>query len=88
MVLTFLPPIEFAPLPRPAEIKCFVRAEPDSRNRGVLDARGNRLPPSFVHHVDNNLYADIPQSMRRTIAASIMSLVELLGFPTVNVQIA
>ena len=88
VALAFLPPIEFAPPPTPVEIKSFVRAEPDSRNRGVLDARGNRLPPPFLHHVDDNLYADIPQYMRRTIAASIMALFELLGYPTLNVQIA
>jgi hypothetical protein len=88
VALAFLPPIEFAPPPTNTERQSFVQAEPDSKNAGVLDQFGNRLPPPFVHHVDDNLYADVPQFMYRTIAASILSLFEVLGYPTTNVQIA
>jgi hypothetical protein len=43
------------------------------------------LPPQYDHHVDDNLYADIQQSMRLTVSASILALYDVLGFPSVDV---
>jgi TPP-dependent pyruvate/acetoin dehydrogenase alpha subunit len=42
----------------------------------------------FVYYVADNLYADALQFMRRTIAASIMSVFEVFGDPTTIVQLA
>ena len=81
----FLPPIEFAPAPTDAEIAEFCPAERDSRNPGVLRPDGSRLPPIYAHHVDDCYYSDIAEYMTRTVAASALSLFEVLGYPKAGV---
>jgi hypothetical protein len=88
LAAAFLPSIVFAAPPTPAEVATFVQANADAENPGVLDANGERLPPAFVTHVDDCAYADIREFMLRTIAASIMALFEVLGYPMVDVQVA
>ena len=78
----YLPTIELAPPPTKAEIATFQRADRDSLNRGVIDANGQRRPPTFSHHVDDNLYADIDINMLPAVSSSALSLYTLLGFPT------
>ena len=39
-------------------------------------------PPRYFHWVDDNLYADIRKHMLRTIAASIIALYDILGYPS------
>ncbi|CAJ1954270.1 unnamed protein product [Cylindrotheca closterium] len=80
-VAKYLPKLSLAPLPTPSDIAAFTPAEPDSKNQGVLKADGSRKSPTFDHHVDNCLYADVALFLRQTISASILALYILLGFP-------
>ena len=78
---THLPAIELANPPTSAEVDCFVRAEADSANTGILDSLGHRLPPQFDHHVDDNIYCDVAAHMAQTVSASALALWHVLGFP-------
>ena len=57
----YLPEFNFAPPATPAERALFARAIADSINTGVFDKEGNRRSPTFDHHVDDNMYADIQE---------------------------
>ena len=73
--------VKIAPPPTPLEIQSFSPAYTDSINKGVLDVYGNRLPPPYPHHVDDNFYADIGRYIAHTIAASVLALYTILGAP-------
>lgn len=73
--------INMSPPPTPAEIGQFSLAYADSIHKGVLDPAGNRLPPPFPHHVDDNLYADTARYLAHTIAASVLALYAIFGDP-------
>ena len=77
----YLPEFKFAPPATDLERASFARAIPDSINTGVLDAEGNRRSPTYNHHVDDNMYADITELLPRAAAASIIALYEILGYP-------
>jgi hypothetical protein len=80
----FLPLIELlAPPPLLDEILQFATATRDSKNPGVaLDATGNVHSPGFFHHVDDNMYATLGDSIARALVpASLISLYELVGYP-------
>jgi hypothetical protein len=77
----FLPALRFAPEPSKNEQTTFVQANTDSLNPGVLRTDGSRRPPTFDHHVDDALYADIRSSFKQTVASSILALYLILGFP-------
>jgi len=77
----YLPKIVLEPEPPRAICADFGQATRDSQNRGVLDANGRRLPPPFVHHVDDKMYADVSEFMLRTVAAAVLSIYEILGYP-------
>lgn len=79
----FLPTLQLAPEPTPVEIQHFARADADSINTGVLDVNGQRLPPPYNHHVDDNLYADVGRFMKLAVSASALALYFILGFPTI-----
>ena len=76
-----MPTLEFVPPPTPEEIAEFAPAEPDSRNKGVLDANGNCLAPRYPHHVDDNMCGDILRHMERTVGAGLLGICHILGFP-------
>ena len=57
----------------------FAAAYKDSKNPGVLDGDGNRLPPQYVAHVDDHLYADVEAHMPTTVACSVVSLDDVFG---------
>ena len=80
-VHSYLPPLKLAPLPTASEISAFTPAERDSQNLGVFDTANQRKSPSYDHHVDDNLYADVAKHLRQTISASILALYLILGFP-------
>ena len=80
-----MPQFRLAPPPTQREISEFAIAEPDELNPGVLDDNGNRLPPQFNHHVDDNLYADVREHVERTLASSVIALYEILGYPSEDV---
>jgi hypothetical protein len=82
-----LPPIQHQEPPAPAVVAQFVQANRDSKNQGVLDNKGNRLPPPYRHHVDDCLYGDVGRYLERTVCASALALYELLGFPSDTRQI-
>ena len=77
----FLPAIKLAAPPSANEIRVFARADADSRHKGVLDDKGNRLAPQFDHHVDDNIYADVSEYMYTTVCSSVLALWKILGFP-------
>ena len=77
----YLPPFTFAPPATPAERVVFAKAIPDSINTGVLDEDGNRRSPTYDHHVDDNMYADITDLLLRASSASIIALYEIVGYP-------
>ena len=79
--LPVLPPISFAAEPTVEEVASFTPADGDALNPGVLDNNGNRKPPTYPMHVDDNLYADIQEFLPRTVAASAASLFDILGWP-------
>jgi hypothetical protein len=79
--LPLLPEIQHQDPPTADEIGTFVQANRDSKNLGVLDEDGNRKPPEFRHHVDDDLFADVLEHLERSACASALALYEILGFP-------
>ena len=77
----YLPKLTFEKPATEEERAEFVVAIPDSRNRGVFDKNGNCTSPRFNHHVDNDMYADITKFMEQAVAASIISLYKIVGYP-------
>ena len=77
-----LPPITTSPPPTAQEVAAFALADACPLNRGVIDACGNRLPPPYPMHVDDNLYADVLLHLCRSVCASAGGLFELFGWPT------
>ena len=68
--------------PTEEEIATFMQIPPDSTNPGV-QAEGGYAPdtPPYVHHVDDNLYGALREQLERAVAASIMSLYDVCGWP-------
>jgi hypothetical protein len=77
----FMPPLQFSAVPSPAEVAAFTPAFADTLNPGVLAADGQRLPPPFLHHVDDCAKCDVGSLMPRAVSASTVSLYHLVGFP-------
>ena len=63
----------------PTDAREFEIAHMDSKNPGILDKDGNRLPPQYVAHVDDHLYADVEKYMPTTVACSVVSLDDVFG---------
>ena len=63
------------------ELQAMTQATRDSINTGVLDSNGNRLPPTFSHHVDDNMYSDLASMIKRAASASVISAYEVFGYP-------
>ena len=78
----YLPSFKFAPPATPEERALFTKAIPDLINRGVFDDDGKRKSPTFDHHVDDNMYADITEHLPKAAAASVIALYEIVGYPT------
>jgi hypothetical protein len=47
----------------------------------VFDAEGKRRSPTYDHHVDDNMCADVTEFLPRAAAASIIALYEIVGYP-------
>ena len=77
----YLPAFHFAPPATAAERALFARAIPDATNTGVFDSSGNRRSPTFDHHVDDNMYADIREFLPRAASVSVIALYEIVGYP-------
>jgi hypothetical protein len=77
----YLPPLQLTPPPTSAEIASFCPAQRDTLNDGVFALDGTRRPPPFNHWVDDCLYADVGKFVFRMVAASVLALYILLGFP-------
>ncbi|CAJ1959567.1 unnamed protein product [Cylindrotheca closterium] len=80
-VAKYLPKLSLAPRPTPSNIAAFTPAKSDSKNPGVLNADRSRKSPTFYHHVDDCVYADVALFLHQKISASILALYILLGFP-------
>ena len=76
-----LPPL--APQFQPAllDTSVFVQSTPDSLNRGVFRPDGTRKSPTYDHHVDNSIYGDVEEFVSLDVAASVLALYLLLGYP-------
>jgi hypothetical protein len=80
----FMPKLTVSPAPSATVVALFTPADADAYNQGVLDEAGNRRPPQYDHHVDDNLYADVEEHVHQTVASSMLSLFNILGQPTDN----
>jgi hypothetical protein len=78
---SLLPAIEIASLPSMVMIATFTRATVDSFNSGVLHADGRRKAPTFDHLIDDLLSADTGSHLLQLIAAMVVSLYEVFGYP-------
>ncbi|KAI2501609.1 hypothetical protein MHU86_12880 [Fragilaria crotonensis] len=76
----FLPEFQFEPPATSEERALFAKAIPDSINTGVFDSDGKRRSPTYDHHVDDNMYADVKE-FPRSVAASVIALNEIVGYP-------
>ncbi len=85
--LRALPPIQLEDPPTDAVAQTFRPAHSDSLNLGVFDHNGDRRPPPYPMHVDDNLYADIAEYLERSVAASAAGLFDLLGWPDPRVPL-
>ena len=77
----YLPPLPASSPLSPDEIDGMTLATADSINTGVLDEYGNRLPPTFSHHVDDNMFCDIASDIIRAASASVIGAYEVFGYP-------
>ena len=75
----YIPRLTFTEPPADSQ---YAQAATDSLNQGVILPDGTRRSPTYDHHVDDNMYADVREFMPLTIAASILSLYVVLGFPS------
>jgi hypothetical protein len=50
----------------------------------VVDKNGNRKPPKFKHHVDDDLVASVLEHLEISACASALALYEILGFPLIG----
>ena len=73
--------VRTAAAPTADEVSSFRRADPDSKNPGVIGSDGRRKSPPHNMHVDDALYADVLRFLRHTILVSVASLFLLLGIP-------
>ena len=81
-VKQFIPNLDII-TPSAADIKSIMRIPRDSKNPGVIDpSTGKAKPPPYVHHVDDELYGALARHIKRAIAASILALYTICGFPT------
>jgi hypothetical protein len=66
----------------PAGSSIFFQSTPDSLNTGVFDLNDSRRPPTYDHHVDNNICCgDVEEFVSVGVAASILALYVVLGHP-------
>lgn len=85
--ISVLPPLQLEASPPDDVTATFTQADRDSLNLGVFDHHGNRRPPPYPMHVDDNLYGDIAPYLERTVAASAAALFDLLGWPDSRVPL-
>jgi hypothetical protein len=62
----------------PNDGRPFAQANADSLNKGVFK-NGKRIPPFYTAHVDDNLYAEVPEFFHLTVACSVISLEDTFG---------
>ncbi len=75
----YMPTLQFqAP---PADSRVFFQSTPDSLNTGVFHLDGSRRSPTYDHHVDDNIYGDVEEFVPLGVAASILALYMVLGYP-------
>jgi hypothetical protein len=77
---TYLPKLQFQP--QPTDPNVFTQSTPDSLNQGVFNSDGSRRPPTFDHHVDDNIYGDVEEFISLGVSASILALYLVLGYPS------
>jgi hypothetical protein len=76
--------VSFPPEISTDELLTISQANSDSLNPGVLRDDGSRLPPVFLHHVDDCMFADIISYMPLTSSCSTRALTDILGEPHPN----
>jgi hypothetical protein len=79
----YLPALEFGAPPSVQEAPLWATATRCTQNPGTPQVNHGYGPcPGFYHHVDDNMYATLQPSMARALSASVISLYELLGYPS------
>jgi hypothetical protein len=74
-----MPMIQFqAP---PADSSVFFQSTTDLLNMGVFNRDGTRRSPTYDHHVDDNIYGDVQEFVSLGVAASVLALYLVLGYP-------
>jgi hypothetical protein len=75
----YMPVLQFqAP---PSDTSIFFQSTADSLNQGVFNRDGTRRSPTYDHHVDDNIYGDVKEFLPLGVAASILALYLILGYP-------
>jgi hypothetical protein len=69
----YLPKLQFQP--QPTDPNVFTQSTPASLNQGVFNLDGSRRPPTFDHHVDDNIYGDVEEFI-------MLALYLVLGYPS------
>jgi hypothetical protein len=80
LALPYLPQLQFQQ--PPSDTTIFFQSTGDSLNQGVFNPDGSRRSPTYNHHVDDNIYGDIQEFAPLGVAASILALYLVLGYPS------
>lgn len=76
----YMPELQFQP--QPTDLTIFFPSTPDALNMGVFNRDGSRRAPTYDHHVDDNIYGDVAEFVSLGVAASILALYLVLGYPS------
>jgi hypothetical protein len=75
----YMPKLQFQAPPTNSSV--FFQSTPDSLNTGVFNLNGSRRPPTYDHHVDDNVHWDIKEFVSLGVATSVLALYMVLGYP-------
>ena len=71
----------------PTDPSIFFQPTADSFHTGVFDCHGARRSPTYDHHVDDNICGDVEEIVPLGVAASILALCLILGYPGPRTEI-
>jgi hypothetical protein len=75
----YMPKLQFQVPPNDSTV--FFPSTADPLNMGVFNPDGSRQSPTYDHHVDDNIYGDVQEFVSLGVAASILALYLVLGYP-------
>jgi hypothetical protein len=65
----------------PTDLNIFFQSTADPLNMVVFNSNSSRRSPTYDHHVDDNVHGDVEEFVPLGVAASILALYLVLGFP-------